>query len=117
MLTAVTTRGHTSAPKSRSAIATTFAIEPVSAITAQYNADMAYWLQDAPSPAPAIELHEIARVGTDHEPFVSASRVRAYLAEGRLDELRPLVPASTYAYLVGDKPKHTEGEPAREHHP
>lgn len=91
--------------------------EPVSAITAQYNADMAYWLQDAPSPAPAIELHEIARVGTDHEHFVSASRVRAYLAEGRLDELRPLVPASTYAYLMGDKPKHTEGEPAREHHP
>lgn len=75
--------------------------EPASAITATYNADMAYWLQEAPSPAPAIEVHEVPRIGVGTEPFISASRVRQLLAAGRLADLRGLVPPTTYDYLAG----------------
>lgn len=74
--------------------------EPTSKITAQYNKEMAYWLQDAISEAPAIEVHEIHRIGAGDAPVVSASTVRSLLAECRLKEAKQLLPPTTYDYLV-----------------
>lgn len=72
--------------------------EPLSPITRLYNNEMRYWLQEAPSAAPPIRLHIVPRLCEGPEP-VSASRVRALIADGRLDEVEPLVPPTTYAYL------------------
>lgn len=74
--------------------------EPTSEITAQYNEEMAYWLQEAPSDAPAIEVHEIPRIGAGAVPVVSASTVRSLLAEHRMDEAQRLLPKTTYDYLT-----------------
>lgn len=74
--------------------------EPTSAITARYNDEMLHWLQEAPVAGPPLEVHVIERVGTGAEPFVSASRVRALLAEGRLDDVRGLVPPTTFDHIA-----------------
>lgn len=78
--------------------------EPTSEITAQYNAEMTYWLCDAPMAAPPIEVHELQRVGAADQAFVSASKVRALLRAGRLSDVRRLVPATTYDFLVHKQP-------------
>ena len=73
--------------------------EPANPVVAKYNAGMPYWLSELPAAAPVIEVHEIPRIGAGDEPFVSASRVRELLAEGRLDAVRELVPPTTFAHL------------------
>ena len=67
--------------------------EPLSPVTAIYNA----MLKEAFAGSP-ITLTEIPRRERDGGP-ISASRVRALLAEGRLEEAADLVPPSTMAYL------------------
>lgn len=74
--------------------------EPLSAITAEYNRELRHWLEDAPSGHPPIRVHEIERIG-DGEP-ISASRVRALVDAGRVDEAAALVPAPTLQHLLNN---------------
>jgi len=67
--------------------------EPYSETTRLYNAAL-----HAQLPKYGIALHEIPRL-ENGGAAVSASRVRALMQEGRLEEIQPLVPESTYAYL------------------
>ena len=67
--------------------------EPLCATTAAYNALMAEVL-----PQHGIQVLELPRVAQGAEP-ISATRVRAALAEGRLDGLEHLVPPATLAFL------------------
>jgi [citrate (pro-3S)-lyase] ligase len=73
--------------------------EPASAITAEYNAGMTYWLAEAPMNAPTIAVHLVDRIGAGGEAFVSASTVRRLLAAGEMEALKQLVPPTTYDYL------------------
>lgn len=68
--------------------------EPLDPVTASYNRQM-----HAVLPRYGIEVVELPRCAAGGVP-VSASRVRALLAEGRLEEIRPLVPDATFAYLA-----------------
>lgn len=72
--------------------------EPLSPVTAAYNAEMRWWLAEAPLDAPPIAVHEVARLEVDGES-VSASRVRQGLASGDLDAVARLVPGPTLAHL------------------
>lgn len=67
--------------------------EPLDPLTAAYNAAL---LRVLPPRGIAVEVVE--RRTADGAP-VSASRVRALLDAGRLEELRPIVPETTFAYL------------------
>ncbi len=67
--------------------------EPFCQVTSRYNQQMKAIL-----PAHGIEVAELTRFAQDGQA-VSASRVRALLAEGKLEELRRLVPETTYRYL------------------
>jgi len=67
--------------------------EPNCQVTAFYNEQM-----KARLPEYGIEVIEIPRL-EEGGSAVSASRVRALLAEGKIEEIRPLVPDSTYEYL------------------
>ena len=69
--------------------------EPHSEVTNAYNAQM-----KAKLPGYGVEVHELARI-ENGGAAISASRVRALFEEGRLDEIRPLVPDTTYQYLLG----------------
>ena len=62
--------------------------EPYSPVTARYNQRMQALL-----PQWGIRVEEIPRL-----EGISASRVRQLLRQGRLAELHPLVPETTYAY-------------------
>ena len=62
--------------------------EPYSPVTARYNQRMQALL-----PQWGIRVEEIPRL-----EGISASRVRQLLRQGRLAELQPLVPETTYAY-------------------
>jgi len=66
--------------------------EPLSPMTEQYNRALAEKL-----PQQGIELRQIPRLGDARGP-VSASSVRALLAAG--EDIRPLVPETTYQYLT-----------------
>ncbi len=68
--------------------------EPIDAVTRQYNESMKKIL-----PEYGIEFIEIARreVGKD---VISASRVRTLLEKKKLDELKLLVPDTTFSYIV-----------------
>lgn len=70
--------------------------EPNCPVTAFYNEQL-----KARLPQYGIELFEIPRreIGGG---AVSASRVRALYDEGKLEEIRPLVPETTYEYLVNN---------------
>ena len=68
--------------------------EPLDPVTRFYNETLKLRL-----PEYGIELIEFPRLAASAEP-VSASRVRALLSEGRLEEIRNLVPESTYQYLI-----------------
>ena len=70
--------------------------EPFDPVTAAYNAAMQEIL-----PRHSIELVVIPRK-TVQEKVVSASLVRSLIAEGRLEETRELLPASTYDYLCSE---------------
>lgn len=67
--------------------------EPLSAMTDQYNQALETHLPDK-----GIELRMIPRLEQDSTP-ISASAVRAHLANGEHDALRTLLPETTYAYL------------------
>lgn len=67
--------------------------EPLSPVTEAYNQQLLAQL-----PQRGIQVTLIPRKELDGAP-ISASRVRALLEEGRLEELRPLVPETTFAYL------------------
>ena len=67
--------------------------EPLSPVTAAYNRVLSDIL-----PRHGIRLTEIDRI-EEKGSVISASRVRSLLKEGRLDEIRPLVPEITWSYL------------------
>lgn len=75
--------------------------EPYSRVTNLYNQIMKTEL-----PKAGIEFTEIQRLVSDGVP-VSASRVRELIAGGRLEEIRPLVPETTYAYFFTEDGKKT----------
>lgn len=72
--------------------------EPICAVTREYNRQMHYWLQQAEMTVPKIEVVEIERKQSDEQP-ISASRVRALLAEQDWTALQALVPATTLHFL------------------
>ena len=67
--------------------------EPLDPITNQYNDAMKRIL-----PEYGIELREIPRKESDGQ-VISASRVRKYLEEGKWDEIKEIVPVTTYNFL------------------
>lgn len=71
--------------------------EPFCAVTNQYNQQMKKIL-----PEHGISVVVIPRLKTE-DTIISATTVRNYLAEGRLSEIEPLVPPSTYRYLLSLK--------------
>jgi [citrate (pro-3S)-lyase] ligase len=72
--------------------------EPHSAVTSQYNEDMAFWLATPEVAAPPIAFAILPRKELDGEA-ISASRVRAAWRDNGIEAVRPMVPVSTYAYL------------------
>jgi len=68
--------------------------EPLSPVTNAYNRALLSAL-----PARGIEVREILRKEESGAP-ISASRVRALLEKGDLAAIRPLVPPTTYQYLL-----------------
>lgn len=71
--------------------------EPFCPVTSIYNEVLKEIL-----PANGIELIEIDRKAIDGEK-ISASRVRALLKEDKLEEVKKLVPKTTYDFLISDK--------------
>lgn len=74
--------------------------EPFCAVTKRYNEDMKYWLQEAPTNTPVVELVEIDRCAQSTGLVISASAVRAALAKQDFELIKTLVPNTTYEYLV-----------------
>ena len=72
--------------------------EPFCETTCQYNLDMQYWLQEAPSRSKPIEVVEIPRTAAG-ERAISASEVRRALKAKDVTRLRQLVPEATLALL------------------
>ncbi|MDD7593188.1 MAG: [citrate (pro-3S)-lyase] ligase [Peptoniphilaceae bacterium] len=77
--------------------------EPLSPITATYNAVMAE-VFSAPDAAPPLKLMILPRLEADGAP-ISASTVRQLLAEGKMDDVAALVPPTTLAFLRSDRAK------------
>lgn len=71
--------------------------EPFSAATSAYNEALASVLPEA-----GIELRVIPRKEQEGTP-ISASHVRKLIHDGRIEEIRALVPETTYEYLTGEK--------------
>lgn len=72
--------------------------EPLCAVTAEYNKNMHYWLQQAEMAAPKIEVVELERKHINATP-ISASLVRQLWKKQEWEQLIPLVPESTLALL------------------
>ena len=72
--------------------------EPLSPATALYNQAMGELLPEA-----SVKLHIFQRKSDDGVNPISASRVRAMLAEGKLEAVKSLVPETTYAFLASDE--------------
>ncbi|MDO5299888.1 MAG: adenylyltransferase/cytidyltransferase family protein [Clostridia bacterium] len=70
--------------------------EPFSATTSAYNDALADVLPQA-----GIELVVVPRAEAGGTA-ISASHVRRLIHDGRMEDIRPLVPESTYAYLTGE---------------
>lgn len=68
--------------------------EPNCIVTSAYNKEMSVYL-----PSKGIDVVEIQRKEVNGVP-ISASRVRALIAEGSLDKTLELVPPSTYQYII-----------------
>jgi [citrate (pro-3S)-lyase] ligase len=68
--------------------------EPLCPVTSHYNQMM-----HAILPPQGIEVVELDRKHQAGQ-VISASRVRQLLKEGRLEEIRPIVPETTYRYLT-----------------
>ncbi len=71
--------------------------EPLCVVTNEYNQQMKKILS-RPSTSPAIEVVELERIEYKSEP-ISASRVRKLMQEGKMEEIRHLVPPITYALI------------------
>ena len=71
--------------------------EPYCPITRQYNEQMKAFL-----PTKGISVVEIPRKAWDGQA-ISASRVRQLMAEQRYDQIKALVPPTTYDYLLSDE--------------
>ncbi|MGE4585332.1 MAG: [citrate (pro-3S)-lyase] ligase [Sphaerochaeta sp.] len=71
--------------------------EPLSPITDSYNREMLALL-----PSEGVEVIVLQRKETQGE-VISASRVRALMQQGNVEQVRPLVPDSTYQYLASEE--------------
>jgi len=71
--------------------------EPLCVVTNEYNAQMKKILS-RPSTSPFIEVVELERIEYKGEP-ISASRVRKLMQEKNVEEIRHLVPPTTYALI------------------
>ena len=73
--------------------------EPFCRVTASYNEQMKTYL-----PAHGVQVVEIPRreIATQ---VISASRVRTLMAEQQYEEIRPLVPETTYRFLLSPRGK------------
>lgn len=71
--------------------------EPLCVVTNEYNQQMKKILS-RPSTSPCIEVVELERIMYKEEP-ISASRVRRLMQEGNLEEIRHLVPPSTFVLI------------------
>ena len=74
--------------------------EPYCAVTKAYNQAMFDILPDY-----QIDVREMPRVGIDGK-FISASRVRELIRQNGWDEIRTLVPDTTYKYLLSPEATH-----------
>jgi len=72
--------------------------EPFDPVTSSYNADMKRWLQQAPSSSAIVTVVEVPRLSVGGAA-ISASAVRALLALGDFEALKPLVPPPTLRLL------------------
>ena len=72
--------------------------EPFCETTCQYNKDMKYWLQEAPSMGVPIQVVELERT-VSGERAISASEVRRALKAKDVARLRQLVPETTLKLL------------------
>jgi [citrate (pro-3S)-lyase] ligase len=72
--------------------------EPYCPVTRKYNADMKFWLYDAPTGTPVVRPIEIPRTALDDIP-ISASEVRRLLKVGDLERIAQLVPPTTLRIL------------------
>lgn len=72
--------------------------EPHCIVTNYYNQNMREWLSNARIAAPPIEFVEIPRIKHEAD-YISASKVRALLDEGRFDRIRDYVPETTWRFL------------------
>jgi len=71
--------------------------EPLCVVTNEYNQQMKKILS-RPSTSPSIEVVELERIEYKGEP-ISASRVRRLMQERNVEEIRHLVPPTTYALI------------------
>ncbi|WMJ77216.1 MULTISPECIES: [citrate (pro-3S)-lyase] ligase [unclassified Sedimentibacter] len=71
--------------------------EPFDVVTASYNTQMKEFLRKY-----GIEVIEIKRYEENNHP-VSASGVRKLMTEGRYEEIKKIVPKSTYEFLMSKK--------------
>lgn len=71
--------------------------EPLCVVTNEYNQQMKKILS-RPSTSPSIEVVELERIEYKGEP-ISASRIRRLMQERNMEEIRHLVPPSTYALI------------------
>ena len=69
--------------------------EPIDKVTRQYNEQMAKLL-----PQMGVTFVEVERKMSDGE-YISASRVRKAIKDGRVDDIKDLVPKSTFEYIRG----------------
>ena len=73
--------------------------EPYSEVTKAYNQAMCHWLEDATvSNSPTVTVVEVERK-IEGEDIISASLVRKLLSLKNYDEVKKLVPATTWNYL------------------
>lgn len=73
--------------------------EPYCLVTRKYNETMKDTL-----PKYGIEVVEVPRLKDGDVP-ISASKVREYIKNGKLEEMRNLIPITTYDFLISDKGK------------
>ncbi|MCO6544491.1 MAG: [citrate (pro-3S)-lyase] ligase [Gilliamella sp.] len=79
--------------------------EPYDEVTKAYNGAMSYWLENkAVSNQSAITVVEVQRI-TEGDTIVSASLVRKLLASGQYEEVKKLVPSTTWDYLSANLDK------------
>ncbi|OCG18928.1 [citrate (pro-3S)-lyase] ligase [Gilliamella sp. App6-5] len=79
--------------------------EPYDEVTKAYNEAMSYWLEDnTVSEKTAITVVEVPRI-TEGDTIISASLVRKLLASGQYDEVKKLVPSTTWDYLSANLDK------------